>query len=291
MSLVAKQRPTLERKKNLVQDLIKLINKYNIIGLMRMENIGLKQLQNIKKKLKGLATIKMAKNSVIKLALVNSGKPGLEKLAEHIKGPTAIILSEINGFKLMQFIKENKSKAYAKPGMKADTDIIIPAGNTGFQPGPMITELNDMGLKTKIVSGTIWIAQDTLVVRAGEEISRKIALLLTRLNIQPVSVGLDLTAVFENGLIFAKTDLDINVEEIKNQLQQAYTYAYNLSFNIAYPMKENIYQLISKAYTEAYNLSRNAKIILPETVGEILLSAQNEADTLYNIVRERNPNI
>jgi len=291
MSLAVKQRPTLERKKTIVQDLIKLISKYNIIGLMKMENIGLKQLQNIKKKLKGLATIKMAKNSVIKLALINSGKPGLDKLAEHIKGPTAIILSEINGFKLMQFIKENKSKAYAKPGMKADTDIIIPAGNTGFQPGPMITELNDMGLKTKIVSGTIWIAQDTPVVKAGEEISRKMALLLTRLNIQPVSVGLDLTAVFENGLILTKTDLDINIEEIKNQLQQAYTSAYNLSFNIAYPMKENIYQLISKAYTEAYNLSRNAKIILPETVEEILFSAQTEANTLYSIARERNPNI
>ncbi len=291
MSAVIKQRPALERKKSIVQELIKLINKYNIIGLIKMENIGLKQVQNIKKKLKGLAVIKMAKNSSIRLALVNSGKPGLDKLAEYIKGPTALIFSEISSFKLMKIIKENKTKSYAKAGMKAETDIVIPAGNTGFQPGPMITELNELGLKTKIVSGSIWIAQDTTVVKAGEEISRKIALLLTKLNIQPISVGLDLTAVFDNGIILEKTDLDIDVEDIKNKIKQAYTTTYNLSVNIAYPIKENITQLITKAYMEAYNLSRNTKLILPETLGELLLTAQNEANTLYNALKERNPNI
>jgi large subunit ribosomal protein L10 len=256
-----------------------------------MENIGLKQVQNIKKKLKGLGIIKMAKNSTIRLSLINSGKPGLAKLAEYIKGPTALIFSEINGFKLMKFIKENKTKAYAKAGMKAESDIIIPAGNTGFQPGPMITELNELGLKTKVVSGTIWIAQDTTIVKAGEEISRKIAQLLVKLNIQPVSIGLELTAVYESGLILTKSDLDIDVEDIKNKIQQAYVSTYNLSLNIGYPTKENITQLILKAYMEAYNLTRNSKIILPETIEELLLTAHNEANTLYNTLKEINPNI
>ncbi len=291
MSNIIKQRPALERKKSIVQELIKLINKYNIIGLIKMENIGLKQVQNIKKKLKGLALIKMAKNSTIRLALLNSGKPGLEKLAEYIKGPTALIFSEINGFKLMKFIKENKTKTYAKPGMKAETDIVIPEGNTGFQPGPMITELNELGLKTKIVSGSIWITQNTTIVKAGEEISRKVALLLTKLNIQPVSVGLDLTTVYDNGVVYNKSDLDIDIEDIKNKIKQAYISTYNLSLNIAYPIEENIVQLISKAYMEAYNLSRNSKIILPDTLGELLLTVENEVNILYNTLKERNPNI
>lgn len=291
MSVIVKERPALIRKKKEVQDLIKLIDKHSIIGLVQMENMGLKQLQGIKKKLKGLAVIKMAKNNLIKRAISNSGKPGLEKLSDYIKGSTALIFSELNGFKLTQFLKSNKSKAFAKPGSIAQNDIIIPSGNTGFQPGPMITELNEMGLKTKIVSGSIWIAENTVVAKTGEEISRKLATLLSRLNIQPMTVGLELVAVYDNGSIYEKIDLDINVNEVMSQFNQAYNQAYNLSVNVAYPTKENIIQLLTKSQMEAINLAKNAAIMIPETIGDMLLKAQVEANSIYKIVKDKDPNI
>ncbi|MHA1410582.1 MAG: 50S ribosomal protein L10, partial [Candidatus Odinarchaeia archaeon] len=273
------------------KEIAKLIDEYDIIGIVQMENLGVRQLQNIKKKLKGKALIKMAKNSIMKRAISQSKKPGIEKLSDWIQGSCAFIFSKLSGFKLFQFLKENKSKAFAKPGQIAPDDIVIPEGNTGFQPGPMITELNELGLKTKIVKGSIWIAEDTVVVKAGEEIPRKITVLLSKLNIQPMRVGLDLTAIYEDGQIFTKDVLDIDVDEIKAQIQQAYLEALNLSVNAVYPTKDNITQLIAVAAQKATNLVHNADILLPETVGNILAKAKLQAESLYQKIKEKNPEI
>jgi large subunit ribosomal protein L10 len=291
MSTVIKDRPAIIRKKKEIDELAQLIDQYDIIGIVRMENLGVRQLQGIKKKLKGEALIKMAKNSVMRRAISKSKKENIKDLKEQIQGSTAFIFTKMNGFRLTQFLKENKTKAFAKPGQIAPKDIIIPAGNTGFQPGPMITELNELGLKTKIIKGSIWIDGDTVVVEKGKEIPRKITVLLSKLNIQPMKVGLDVFAVFENGNIFTKDDLDIDVDKIKDHLSQAYLLAYNLSFNISYPTKENISDLVSMAFIQCRNLALNANILTPDTINDILIKAQSQANGLYRELKEKNPKI
>jgi large subunit ribosomal protein L10 len=291
MSVISHERPAIIRKKREVEDLTKLIDGYNIIGFVQMENLSSRQLQIMKQKLKSQTVIKMAKNSIMKRALSRSDKPNIKNLLDLIQGSIAFVFTKMSGFELFNFLKENKTKAFAKPGAIAPKDIIIPAGNTGFQAGPMITELNEMGLKTKIVKGSIWIAEDTIVAKKGEEIPRKITILLSKLNIQPMLVGLDLSAIYEEGRIFRREDLDIDVSKVELQIQEIYSSAFNLSVNIAYPTKENISQLISVAFIEGNNLAQNIEIILPETISDIIAKAQHQANYLSQKIKEKNPDI
>jgi large subunit ribosomal protein L10 len=64
-----------------------------------------------------------------------------------------------------QAFEKNKTKMTAKAGDVAPNDIIVPAGNTGLPPGPAISELHDVGIRTKIDVGSVWIVNDATVVK------------------------------------------------------------------------------------------------------------------------------
>jgi len=45
---------------------------------------------------------------------------------------------------------------------------MIPAGDTPFKPGPIIGDLQKVGIKAKIQGGKIVITDDSLVVKKAE---------------------------------------------------------------------------------------------------------------------------
>ena len=90
-----------------------------------------------------------------------------------------------------------------------------------MSPGPVISELSDVGLPTKIESGSIWITRDTVVARKGEVISAKLASILSRLGIKPIKAGLTLKAAYEDGLIHPGEVLQINLEKTFEDLKEA----------------------------------------------------------------------
>ncbi len=135
--------------------------------------------------------MKVIKNTLMKLAIENNeGKPELKKLVEHLQGSNVFLFTNLNPFKLALLLEKGKVKTTAKAGDMAAFDVIVPAGNTGQPPGPIISQLNAVGLPTKIESGSVWISKDTLVVRKGEVISEKLASVLSKLGIKPVEAGL-----------------------------------------------------------------------------------------------------
>ena len=85
------------QKIKIVEELSKLIEEYPIIGLCRMEKIPSKQLQVIRKKLRGIAVIRMAKTQLMKFALERyKNKPGYKELIKLIEGSTALIFTDLN---------------------------------------------------------------------------------------------------------------------------------------------------------------------------------------------------
>eukprot|EP00661_Eupelagonemidae_sp_cell13_P003917 gene3917-2746_t len=66
-----------------------------------------------------------------------------------------------------KMIKENIVQAPAKVGSLAPCDVIIPAGNTGLEPG-QTSFFQALNIHTKITKGTIEILNDTKVVTEGE---------------------------------------------------------------------------------------------------------------------------
>src|SRR3989344_4630848 len=229
-------------KKEIVSNLAGLINEYPIIGIVNMENLPAPQLQGMRAQLRGSFFITMTKKRLIKLAFeqTKSKKKDIEKLEKFLGGMPALIFTKENPFRLSKTLQKSKSPAPAKAGQTAPRDIIVNKGPTSFAPGPIIGELALAGIKSGVEGGKIAIKEDSIIVRAGEKIKTKVAEILTRLGIQPMEVGLDLVAVFENGLIYGRDVLSIDESEYKNRLTNASRWAVNLANYAAYPTKQTI---------------------------------------------------
>lgn len=288
MSVSAQKKEVPEAKVREVEQLANYIEEYDVVGLVKMEELSVKQVQDIRKKLQGEAIIKMAKNRLMKRAIekAKGKKKNIEKLIDAIEGTIAFLFINKDPFEIASFLNKNKTKAPAKPGNIPSQDIIIPEGNTGFPPGPMITELGDLGLKTRIRSGTIWIAEDRVMVKEGEEVPRKVALLLSKLGITPMEVGLTLHAAYQDGTIFTSEDLITDIERIISQVRMAHAEATNLSISMAWPTSDNISTLLQKASMEIRNLSAKAQIFVPGLLEGSLSRAEAEADALYKLVHK-----
>ncbi len=239
-------------KKKIVEQLSELIKKYRVVGIIDLYKMPTSALQKIKTALKGEAVIKMSKKVLIGFALENAG---LGKLKDYMKGQPALIVTNMNPFKLSFFLQKNKSSAPAKVGDIAEKDIVVPAGPTNLPPGPLISTLSKAGIKAKVQEGKIAVLTDTVVCKAGEKITEDIASALNALKVEPMEIGINLVAVCENGLIYEKDILDISQESVLSDLTKAYQSAFNLSVNICYPTKENINTLLSIAEAEANALS------------------------------------
>src|SRR3989338_5173671 len=173
----------------------------------------------------------MTKRRLIKLALEHTkqDKPGIDKIEEKLKGMPALLFTKDNPFTLFKTLKKNKSKAPAKAGQIAPSDIVVPAGATSFLPGPIIGELSAIGLKTGVENGKAAIKQNSAVVKEGQAIKQNVASILTRLGIEPMEIGLDLIATYENGEIFAKDILSVDEQEYINNITKIASWSINLA--------------------------------------------------------------
>jgi large subunit ribosomal protein L10 len=269
-------------KKEIVSQLVKDVEQYSIIGVVNMENLPAPQLQRMREKLRGKVVLFMTKKRLMKIALElgKQKKPGVEQLISHMTGMPALLFTKDNPFALYKILKDNKSNAPAKAGQIAPKDIIVPAGPTSFAPGPVIGELGALGVKTQVEAGKIVIRADTLVCRQGEPIKDKLAAMLTRLGIEPMEVGLDLTVVYENGMLFTKKVLDIDEKQFRTDLANALASAMGLALGIAYISAATINSLLAKAHSEARAVALGRGIFTADTVKDLLHLAEMQMQSL-----------
>jgi len=272
-------------KKEIVSNLARLFQEYPIIGVVNMENLPAPQLQNMRAQLRGKFFLTMTKRRLMKLA-IERARPlikGIDQIEPHLGGMPALIFTKENPFKLSKTLQKNKSPAPAKPGQVAPRDIIINKGATPFAPGPIIGELALAGVKAGVEAGKVAIKEDTVVVRAGEKIKPKVAEILTRLSIHPMEIGMDLVAVYENGLIYGRDILSVDEKEYLNRLHNAAKWAFNLAFNAAYTTKYNIGLLIGKAHNDAKALGISQEIFDAEIIEVLFGKAEQQMQSLKTI--------
>jgi large subunit ribosomal protein L10 len=251
--LTAKGRPVPRSKLNRVAEIVSLLDKYDYVSLVRVEQIGSKQLQTIKKALRPQAVIRMARNTIMTRALQLGAekKKKLERLVPHMTSSCALAFTNITPFALNDLLQKNKAKAPAKEGSVAPKDLVVAAGNTGFPPGPMITELSQVGLKTRVQGGSIWITEDCVVVKAGQTVNRMQALVLSRLGQQPYEIWLKIVAAYDQGTILTGDIFLLTVSEILNQLQSASQNSLGLAMTINYITPETAPLMLQRAHSQA----------------------------------------
>jgi large subunit ribosomal protein L10 len=239
-------------------------------------NIPAKQLQEMRKNLKNDAVIRMSKKNLIDLAFedCNADKTNIVDLSDHMDGQVALIATEMNPFKLYKILEKSKTSAPAKAGAIAPADIIVPEGDTGLTNLAFMGDLGQVGIPARPQDGKIFIQKETVVVAAGEEVSKQMAATLVRLDINPMEVGIDLKAVYEEGSIYTSDVLAIDEEQTLADVQNAFKNAFNLSVNAAIPTEETTSTIITLAYTRAVNVGVAGAIMTSETSESIIGLAQ-----------------
>lgn len=289
-----KRKEIPEDKQQIIDELVMDLTSHQVIGLVRLEQISSKILQKVRKQLRGKAKIKVTKNTLKLLALDAAAKKVKVKklllLKDEIKGSSALIMTDMNPFSLAAFLRDNKVPAPAKSGMIAPEDVVVTAGNTGIQPGPIISEFGSVGLPTRIDAGQIQITKDTTVVRQGDKISRILAVVLSRLKMEPFKMGLELYAAYDAGALLTEKDLVIDLIKAEKDLQTAYHHAINLSFSTHIPTSVTIKYLLAGAALEATNLAINANILTPDSIKALLGKHHTDVLLLASRIAQIDPN-
>lgn len=270
-------------KKELVRELVNDINSHKVIGIFDVNNLPSYQLQTMRRTLaKNKTKIKIVKKTLILHALeeAKKTKKGIEQLEKYLDGQVGILFTNENPFSLYKLLKKSRTTTFAKPGQVAPKDLVIPAGPTPFAPGPIIGELGQLGVKTGVEKGKVVVKQDTVVAKAGQVISQKLAEMLRRFNIQPIEIGLNVHAVYEDGIIYESTILDIDESYYVNLITQSAQEAFALSCGINYLCKENAELIISKFVRESFALALEIEYISKDTIERLLARAEQVANYL-----------
>lgn len=236
-----------EKKIKIVSNLKNLINKKRTVLIASIKNIPASQYQQIIKKLRGKAIVKVPRKNLIFKALDSAENEQVQKLKEQFKDSTAIIFSDLDSFDLASELIESTTPAKARAGQVSDKDIKIDAGPTDLPPGPAISELGNLGIPVQIEKGKIHIKQPKVIVKNGEKISTQAAEVMNKLNIKPFKVGFKPLAAFDSEDKKLYTEIKINKEETLESLKEKYSKALAFAVEISYINEDTIKFLISKA--------------------------------------------
>ena len=279
----------LEEKSNEVEEIKVILKEYSSIGVASLKKVRASQLQELKKSMVGKVTFRVLKNTLVKLALEEMEQAELKKLEDYLDGSNVYLFTNLNPFKLALLLERGKVKTTAKSGDIAAMDVVIPAGNTGQPPGPVISQLNAVGLPTRIESGSVWISKDTLVVRRGEEINERLAGVLSKLGIKAVELGLSMRAVLDNGLMIVGDQLRIDVDATRRSIESSNAQAFALAIEIVYTTKDTIKPLLQTAHQKALALAVGAAIPTKDTIAELIRKANAEMSSLNGAVEKAKP--
>ena len=279
----------LEEKSNEVEAIKDIFKEYKSIGIASLKKVRASQLQGLKKTMEGKVYLRVLKNTLIKIALEEMDQVELKKLEEYLDGSNVFLFTDLNPFKLALLLERGKVKTTAKANDIAAMDVVIPASNTGQPPGPVISQLNAVGLPTRIENGSVWVSKDTLVVRKGEVINERLASVLSKLGIKAVELGISMRAVFDNGLIITGDQLKVDVAATRRSVESSNQEAFALALSISYTTKETIKPLLQEAHRKAIALSVGAAIPTKETIADLIRKANMEMNSLSSAVDKVEP--
>jgi large subunit ribosomal protein L10 len=281
-------RASIVAKASLVDTLVKKFQSFDTIAIIDLRNVRGRQINEARKTLRGFAEFRQVKPTVVKLALrkVQDKMPRIEELSSHVHGMMLLVFSNLDPFKLQMILRRNVVKLRAKAGELAPDDIVVPAGNTGIPPGPIISELNTAGIPTRIDTGSVWITKDTVVAKKGEKIAAHLAAVLSKLNIAPISSFLVLRAAYHGGSVFTSEVLQIDSDKIRKEISGAYDALIKLAVGVWYPVRESTPILIRMALSHSDALSAATWYPTPRSIRRLLALANIRASTLANLLKK-----
>jgi large subunit ribosomal protein L10 len=245
-----------EIKKEIVKELEKLMKNKKTILIASIKNIPGNQFQEISKRMRGKAIVKVPKKSLMFRAIEDMNSNDFNKLKEKIDESFAILFSDLDSFELAGELLRSKTPAKAKVGQIAPEDIEIQAGPTDLVPGPAISELGAVGLKVQVEGGKLSIKENKVIVKKGDTISQKAADIMSKLDIKPFTIGFIPLCGFDVKENIFYNEINIDTEKTLSDLKYAHGKALPFAVGIGYTSEDTIKYLLMKAGAYCKKINR-----------------------------------
>jgi len=216
--------------------LVQLFDEYPKFFMVNADNVGSKQMQQIRTSLRGHAVVLMGKNSMMRKAILGhlSQNPKLEQILPYIVGNVGFVFTKEDLGEVRDLLLSNKVKAPARAGAIAPLDVTVPAQNTGL--GPEKTSFfQALNIPTKITKGTIEIVADVKLIKEGDKVGMSDSTLLNMLGISPFTYGLVIQKVYDSGTVFDPSILDITDDDLKDRFMTGVRNVAAVSLKVGYP--------------------------------------------------------
>ncbi|HZY47172.1 MAG TPA: 50S ribosomal protein L10 [Candidatus Bathyarchaeia archaeon] len=284
-------RKVAEWKKEAIGQLQQLLEKYPVIAAADLTKVRSSQIHELRKRLRGKVAMIVTKNNLLRksVELMKSDQGRVGEFVKDLQGSNILLFSEVNPYSLIILLDKSKVRVPAKGGDIATGEIVIPAGNTGIPPGPVISEFGEIKVQTKIEGGSIWVSKDSVIARKGDLITPKMASVLSKLGLKPMEAGLTLATAYDNGAILRSQDLVLDLTAYRQDILEAVRDAFSLSIEAGYVTPENATRILGKGMREALALAVNAGFLETGTIEPVLRRAVLNANILNQKIASITP--
>jgi len=273
-------------KKDTVSDLVDLLKSGDTIAVIDIHGVPAGAMIGMRATLRDSMKIQVAKKQLMRLAWeqVGNNSENLETLFKGVVQPALVSSSSMNSFELFSELKKTEAGRAAKPGDIAPHEIVVEKMDTGMPPGPIVGDLNSVGIPAKIMGGSVQIQKRTVVLQEGDVFEGEMGMMLSKIGINPIVTGLRLCGTLEGGTVFAPSTLDLDLEQFESDLIGYAAGAFNLACNITWFTSQTMPTLIAKASGEALAVALEAAVAtadtIPHLIGRANMSAMGVAGSL-----------
>ena len=273
-------------KKDTVSDLVALLKSGDTIAVIDIHGVPAGAMIGMRTTLRDNMKIQVAKKQLMRLAWEQAGNDSenLETLFQGVIQPALVSSSSMNSFELFSELKKTEAGRAAKPGDIAPHEIVVEKMDTGMPPGPIVGDLNSVGIPAKIMGGSVQIQKRTVILKEGDVFEGEMGMMLSKIGINPIVTGLRLCGTLEGGTVFAPTTLDLDLEQFESDLISYAAGAYNLACNITWFTTQTMPAILAKASGEALAVALEAAIAtadtIPHLIGRANLAAMGVAGSL-----------
>jgi large subunit ribosomal protein LP0 len=219
-----------------------LLTSNSYVLVADANNVGSKQLQDIRASLRGKATVLMGKNTQIRRVMrlvASQGYPDLYKLVTLVKQNVGLIFTNESIKEIRDQVEAFKVPAAAKAGTFAPTDVFVPPGPTGLDPG-QTAFFQSLGIATKIAKGSIEILNEVKLITAGNKVGSSEVALLAKLGIKPFTFGLKVKKIYDMGYVYEPAILDISSEDLLTKFLTGVNWLAAASLELGYPTAASV---------------------------------------------------
>lgn len=266
-----------QEKREYEAKLNKYLTQYSRVVFCKMDNVRSQQIHDVRRDLRGKAAFLMGKKTLQAKIVANraeaDGASANDQLFNTkceqlslLTGNTGLLFTNCEIAEISAILDRYRVQAPARVGAVAPCDVIIPAGNTGMEP-TATSFFQALNIPTKINKGTVEIISDKKVLSEGDKVDNSTAALLQKLKISPFYYQVEISNVWDRGIVFTKKDLSVTDAQIEKFLIEGISSISALSLGAGIPTATTFPVMLTDAFKSLLGASIASDYVFEEYNG------------------------